>query len=457
MLASEVSQSKVGQSKGGEGNISVAIDPAPVKRANRIGVIAVVVSFSAFLLWASFAPLAQGVSSPGTIVVETRRKQVQHLSGGIVREILVREGQEVRQDEVLMRLEGLQTKAGHEAAMQQYLGLRAQESRLIAERDHAEIIRFHPSLSDARFGFAAERQRANQEGLFVARRNARMLDLKAADESILGLKASLAGTEGPLYARRVQEATIARELSSSRELVNAGFLPLQRVRELERTLEDVKGGITDLEANRKRLEQSIAEQVTRRDLKIKEFQREVGQQLTDVQKEVEAAEERLKASDAELARIDIRAPVAGQVVGLATQTVGGVVTGSQKLMEIVPKDEGLLIEAKVPPNFIDRVKAGQWVDVRFTTFANTPQLVVQGKLLTISTDAVDASGGLANLPGSYYLGRVVLTELGQQQLGGRQLQAGMPVEVIIKTGERSVLKYLLHPIIKRMASSMIEE
>jgi protease secretion system membrane fusion protein len=430
---------------------------APVRRANRIGVIAVVVSFTAFLLWASFAPLAQGVSSPGTIVVETRRKQVQHLSGGIVREILVREGQEVAQDEVLMRLEGLQTKAGHEAALQQYLGLRAQESRLIAERDNASVVSFHPSLSDPRFGPAAERQRLNQESLFAARRNTRSLDLQAADEAIAGLRASLAGTEGPLNARRVQEATISKELGSSRELASAGFLPLQRVRELERSLEEVRGGIVDLEANRKRLEQGIAEQFTRRDLKIKEFRREVDQQIAEVQKEVEAAEERLKASDAELARIDIRAPVAGQVVGLATQTVGGVVTGSQKLMEIVPRDEELLIEAKVPPNFIDRVKAGQAVDVRFTTFANTPQLVVQGKLLTISTDSVEAPGALPNTPGSYYLGRVVLTELGKQQLGGRQLQAGMPVEVIIKTGERSVLKYLLHPIIKRMASSMIEE
>jgi len=430
---------------------------APVRRANRIGVIAVVVSFTAFLIWASFAPLAQGVSSPGTIVVETRRKQVQHLSGGIVREILVREGQEVAQDEVLMRLEGLQTKAGHEAALQQYLGMRALESRLIAERDQLAAISFHPSLSNPRYGEAAERQRLNQESLFTARRNARLLDLQAADEAIAGLRASLGGTEGPLNARRLQESTIARELSSSRELASAGFLPLQRVRELERSLEEVKGGIIDLEANRKRLEQGIAEQFTRRDLKIKEFRREVDQQIAEVQKEVEAAEERLKASDAELARIDIRAPVAGQVVGLATQTVGGVVTGSQKLMEIVPRDEGLLIEAKVPPNFIDRVKTGQPVDVRFTTFANTPQLVVQGKLLTLSTDSVEAPGALPNTPGSYYLGRVVLTELGKQQLGGRQLQAGMPVEVIIKTGERSVLKYLLHPIIKRMASSMIEE
>jgi protease secretion system membrane fusion protein len=175
---------------------------------------------------------------------------------------------------------------------------------------------------------------------------------------------------------------------------------------------------------------------------------------------VEAIEERLKANQAEMDRIEIKAPVAGQVVGLTIQTVGGVVTGSQKLMDIVPSQEDLLIEAKVPPNFIDRVKAGQHVDVRFTTFANTPQLVVEGSLESISTDAIDASGALSLSPtgfNSFYLGRVRLTSFGIEKLQGRQLQAGMPVEVVIKTGERSVLKYLLHPIIKRMASSMIEE
>lgn len=371
---------------------------APVRRANRIGVIAVVVSFAAFLVWASFAPLAQGVSAQGTLVVETKRKQVQHASGGIVREILVREGQEVAHDEVLMRLDGLQVRAGYEGTLQQYLGLRAQESRLLAERAGSAGIVFHPSLTDGRYGEAAEKQRSNQLALFEARRRSRDLDLQAMDESILGMRASLAGTEGPLRARRLQEETIARELASSRELAQAGFMALQRVRELERALEDTRGSVLDLEANRKRLEQSIAEQLSRRDLRIKDFLREVGQQIADVQKEVEAAEERLKASSAELSRIEIRAPVAGQVVGLATQTIGGVVTGSQKLMEIVPKDEGLLIEAKVPPNFIDRVKAGQSVDVRFTTFANTPQLVVEGKLLTISTDAVEGSGGSQVFP-----------------------------------------------------------
>ena len=434
--------------------------PGDVKRANRIGILAVVVSFAAFLIWASFAPLAQGVAAQGTVMLDTKRKQVQHPSGGILREILVKEGQLVREGEVLMRLDPVQTRANLETTLQQYLGYRALESRLLAERSGAGSIQFHPSLFSAASGQNAAQHRDNQQQLFESRRNSRQLELKATDEALAGLEASLKGTEGGLEARRMQAQMTAKELESTRGLAAEGFAALQRVRELERSLVDTKGAIADLEANRLRIEQSIQEQQSRRELKLKDFLRDVNQQLTDVQKEVEAIEERLKANQAEMDRIEIRAPVAGQVVGLTIQTVGGVVTGSQKLMDIVPSQEDLLIEAKVPPNFIDRVKAGQHVDVRFTTFANTPQLVVEGRLESISTDAIDASGAMSLSPtgfNTFYLGRVKLTNSGVEKLQGRQLQAGMPVEVVIKTGERSVLKYLLHPIIKRMASSMIEE
>lgn len=430
-----------------------------VKRANRIGVLAIVVSFAAFMLWASFAPLAQGVAAQGTVMLDTKRKQVQHPSGGIVREILVKEGQWVGQDEVLMRLDPLQTQASYEAALQQYLSLRAQESRLLAERSGSEQIRFHESLFRQDDAEAAGLQRDNQLKVFEARRSTRKLELEAIDQSISGLRATLAGTEGPLSARKHQQGLLQIELKASRGLAAEGFLAQQRVRELERSLSDVDGSLTDLEANRERLRNSIAEQGTRRQQRLEDFQRDVMLQLAEVQKEVEASEKRLKASKAELSRIEIKAPVAGQVVGLAIQTVGGVVSGSQKLLEIVPKEEDLLVEAKVPPNFIDRVKGGQHVDVRFTTFANTPQLVVQGKLLSISSDAIDSGMSAMSSSGfgTHYLARVQITADGVKALAGRQLQAGMPVEVVIKTGERSVLKYLLHPIIKRMASSMIEE
>jgi protease secretion system membrane fusion protein len=172
-----------------------------------------------------------------------------------------------------------------------------------------------------------------------------------------------------------------------------------------------------------------------------------------VSREVLSDNEKLHAVTDDLGRTEIKAPASGQVVGLAVQTVGGVVQPGQKLMDIVPKDAPLLLEARVAPHLIDRVHADLPVDVRFSSFAHSPQLVVDGKVVSISGDLLTEPQ--TNV--SYYLARVQVTPEGLKHLGKRQLQPGMPVEVIFKTGERSMLTYLLHPLTKRLAASMIEE
>ena len=184
-----------------------------------------------------------------------------------------------------------------------------------------------------------------------------------------------------------------------------------------------------------------------------EYRKEVESQLAEVAREAESEAERFRATQDDLARIEIKAPAAGQVVGLAFQTVGGVIGPGQKLMDIVPEDQALLIEARVAPHLIDRVTQGLPVDVRFSSFAHTPQLVVNGKVVSVSGDQlIDQHTGLG-----YYLARVGVTAEGYKKLGTRQLQPGMPVEVIFLTGERSMLTYLLNPLTKRLAASMTEE
>lgn len=164
-------------------------------------------------------------------------------------------------------------------------------------------------------------------------------------------------------------------------------------------------------------------------------------------------EQKFKSVSNDLERTEIKAPAAGQVVSLAVQTVGSVVQPGQKLMDIVPEDEPLLLEAHVAPHLIDRVKSGLPVDVRFNSFAHSPQLVVEGKVVSVSADLLTEPQ--TGVP--YYLARVQVTSEGAKTLGKRQLHPGMPVEVVFKTGERSVLTYLLHPLIKRMSASMKEE
>jgi protease secretion system membrane fusion protein len=223
--------------------------------------------------------------------------------------------------------------------------------------------------------------------------------------------------------------------------------------ELERNMADVSASVADVKANLARAQSAILEVRQRADALRSEYRKEVDTQLAEVRRDVQAETEKFKALTEELARTEIRTPVTGQVVGLAIQTVGGVAQAGQKLMDVVPQNEALVLETQVAPNLIDRIHPGAPVDVRFSTFAHTPQLVVTGIVDSISADILtDPSGKF-----SYYLARVSITTEGMKTLGKRQLQPGMPVEVVIKTGERSLLTYLLHPLLKRVSASMKEQ
>jgi membrane fusion protein, protease secretion system len=169
---------------------------------------------------------------------------------------------------------------------------------------------------------------------------------------------------------------------------------------------------------------------------------------------VQADAEKFKVQVADLKRVAIRSPAAGQVVGLAVQTVGAVVQSGQKLMDIVPEQQTLMVEARIAPHLIDKVHSGLVADIRFNTFAHSPQLVVPGEVVSVSGDLL-ADQGAQSMP--YFLARLQVTPEGMKKLGSRQMQAGMPAEVVVKTGSRTMLTYLLSPLLKRMATSLKEE
>lgn len=424
-----------------------------VGRAGRIGLWALAVGFGGFLLWAALAPLDEGVPGPGTVALDTKRKAVQHLSGGIVQEVLVREGDEVKEGQVLIKLDSAVARANYESARQNYLGLLAMQGRLEAEQLGRNTITWHPDLKEASTDPKIQQQIMNQEQLFSTRKNLLRSDLQSIEESIQGQEGLLQSYASMLTSRQSQLRLINDELSHLRGLVEEGYAPRNRQRELERTVADTSASMADLQGNTLRAKSSIAELRSRAVSRKQEYRKEVETQLADVARQVLAEAERYRAVRNDLERTEVRSPAAGQVVGLATQTVGGVVTPGMKLMDIVPKGAPLMLEAHVAPHMIDRVKTGMPVDVRFSSFANSPQLVVQGKVDSISGDLLtDAQG-----QNSYYLARVQVTDEGVKVLGHRQLHPGMPVEVVFKGGERSMLTYLLHPLTKRLAASMTEE
>ncbi|MFA7270551.1 MAG: HlyD family type I secretion periplasmic adaptor subunit [Sterolibacterium sp.] len=425
--------------------------PTDTSQPARVGLWVLGFGFGGFLLWAGLAPLDEGVPTQGMVTIDTKRKAVQHLSGGIVKQVMVKEGQSVKQGDPLLSIDDAVSLANYESVRQHYLTLRAMEGRLLAEQSAQVKINFHPDLLQAGGDSYLRQTMNNQVQLFQSRRMALQAEMDAMEESIQGQEASIQGAEGMLRARTRQLEFIQEELKGVRDLVKEGYAPRNKQLELERTAAEAMGAIADLQGKILRGRRDIAEMKLRDVQHHQEYRKEVDTQLADVRREVQADAEKYKAVTQELGRTVIRAPSEGQVVGLAVQTVGAVVGPGQKLMDIVPRNEALLLEARVPPHLIDKVRAGLEVDVRFSSFAHSPSLVVQGKLESISSDLI------IEPQTAYYLARVSITPEGMTVLGNRQMQAGMPAEVVIKTGERTVLTYLLHPLLKRMAASMKEE
>lgn len=427
--------------------------PARARRVGRIAGWTLAAGLAAFIAWAALAPLDEGVPAPGSVALTTKRKTVQHMSGGLVREVLVREGQPVVQGQPLLRLDDALARANYEAVRQHYLGLRAMEGRLLAEQAGAGAIRFHPDVMAAAGDPQVAGQIAAQEQLLAARRATLEADLAGIAETIEARKGALVSYRSIMESRRSQLALLNEELGQTRGLVQEGYAPRNRQLELERMVADARSAIADLEGNIVQATRAIAEQTQRAQQRRSQFRQETAAQLAETLREVNAQQEKFKAAREELARMEIRSPATGQVMGLQVQTVGGVIQAAQPLMDVVPEGEGLLLEARVPPHLIDRIRPGLPVDARFSSFAHAPQLVVDAKVLTVSHDLLNDPETRT----SYYLARMEVTPEGLKALGGRQLQPGMPAELVFRTGERSLITYVLHPLVKRMAASMKEE
>ncbi len=422
-------------------------------RSGRIGWWALGIGVGVFLVWAATAPLDEGVPSQGVVSIDTKRKAVQHLSGGIVKEVLVTEGSRVTEGQLLVRLDDAAAKANYEGVRQRYLGLRAMQARLLAEQGSQTVINYHPDLQTASQDPLIRQQMFTQEQLLQSRRAALRADLQSLEESIRGSQALIQSYEGILGSRRAQLALLTEELNNTRGLVKDGYAPRNRQLELERLVAESNASMAELLGNTTRASQTIAELRQRAIARQQEYRKEIETQLAEVSREVVGDAERFRALKDDLGRTEIKSPATGQVVGLVVQTVGGVIGAGMKLMDIVPDNELLMLETQVAPHLIDRVKEGLPVDVRFSAFAHSPQLVVDGKVVSISGDLLADPITHA----SYYLARVSVTPEGLKRLGKRQMQPGMPVEVVFRTGERSLLTYMLHPLTKRMAASMKEE
>lgn len=423
------------------------------RSATHYGLWSLIIGFGFLLAWAAFAPMDEGVPAQGLVTLDTKRKAIQHLQGGIVKEVMVREGQVVKEGQVLMVLEQAVVRANLESARQHYQALRAAESRLLAEQQNLSKITWHPDLQTARTDALVAQHQQIQEQLFKSRRSSLQASLAALSENLAGQEALQVGTQRMLLERKTQQRLVQEELAGIQDLVKEGYMPRNKELELNRNLAEVSSVIADIESNNQRLTRSIEEVRQRMKVTRLEYQKEIENQLAEIRREVQADAEKLTAVTQDMERTEIRSPAAGQVVGLSVQTVGAVIAPGQHVMDIVPEQAPLMVEARVPPHVIDRVKPGLMTDIRFSSFAHSPQLVVEGRMMSVSGDLLTDS----ETHQSYYLARIDITEKGRRSLASRTIQPGMMAEVVIRTGERSMLTYLMYPLVRRLAQSMKEE
>ncbi len=393
--------------------------------------------------WAALAPLDGAVVAPAVVTVESHRKTVQHREGGIVRAILVREGDAVQTGDSLVQLDDTEPHAELAILEGNLVALRSGEARLIAERGGAGEVRMTADLllriaTEPMVAAAIEAERL----VFEARRTSREGEIGLLQQRILAFEEEIRGTELQVRSKRRQQILIEEELEGVRYLYAKGYAPRTRLLALEREAERLGGEIGAHRSEAARARAAILE-IRLHILQIeKTFREEVAEELRDAQAEIaRVTEERRTALDA-FERTQIRAPQSGYVVGLSVHTIGGVVGAGQAIMDIVPATDRLMLEAQVAPQDIDKVADGQEVLVRLSALDRSETPEVSGSVLTVSADRLVSPDGAT----PYYLVQIDINESELAKWKDPILLPGMPAEAFIKTGQRTALSYLFKPI-----------
>lgn len=424
-----------------------------IKKYTRMGWEIVIAGFGGFLIWAALAPLDQGVPLNGKVSVATKRKAVQHQDGGTVDAILVKEGDLVMAGEVIVRMNSIQAKANAETNRVQYYIAKATEARLIAERDDLQQIEFPQMLKDVVDYPRIANYLDSQTEIFTSRRNTLQSQLSVLAENINGLKSKTAGLQASRENKLEQLKFINEQLKGIRELEKEGYVARNRLLELEQTVAQINATISEDVGNIALAQSQIAE-LKLSQLKLRqEYKAEVRAQLSDVQKQVDALGNQLTGLDYDLEKVLVRAPVSGTVVGMNVFTEGAVVAPGFTMMEIVPRDDSLVVEGQLAVHLIDKVSPGLPVELMFTAFNRNMTPHIPGEVTQISADRL-----IDEVTGSpYYQLIAKVSPEGIDLMPDLTVKPGMPVEMFVKTGERTMLNYLLKPITDRLKLSMSEE
>ena len=403
-----------------------------------------VVAFLAIGLggWASTAEISGAPIAPGFVVVDSNVKKVQHPTGGVVGEVLVRDGDHVKAGDSLVRLDETVTRANLAIVHKGLIELYARKARLAAERDGAETVATPKELGDSIGDADVQEALASERKLFELRRTARLGQKQQLRQRIAQLQEEIRGLEAQQAAKTKETELIEQELGGMRELWKKNLIPIDKLTALERETARLQGERGQLVASAAQAKGKIAEtelQVLQVD---QDLSSDVAKELRETDGKIGEYVERKVAAEDQLKRTDIRAPQDRVVFQSTANTVGGVVAAGDPIMLIVPETDTLLVETKVDPKDIDKVQFGQPVLLRFSAFdiRTTPE--INGTVSRVAADtSTDQRTGQ-----TYYVVRIGMTPDQIARLGNVRLTPGMPVEAFIQTGQRTMLSYLIKPL-----------
>jgi epimerase transport system membrane fusion protein len=423
-----------------------------LKSHKKFGMLLFLILFGFGGLWATTAPIDGAAVAPGKVMVRSYSKVVQHLEGGIISNIFVENGARVEKGAPILDIDNTQPMAQLEIANSQYIALRSMEIRLIAERDGLTNLAYQSEFLS--LGERAHEETRAQIEIFNARRSALQGSTAVLQQRIEQLHSQIIGLEGLQTSKEQLAESYTDELGDVRELLSQGFSDKNRLRELERNVALFNGEVADLIANIASTEIQVGETQLQILQQEKEFRNQVVTELGEVQTNVNDTIERVNALEDIVSRTVVRAPESGIVNGLQVHTIGGIIGPGMRIVDIVPEEDDLIIEATVSPNDIDRVAIGQNATIRFPTFGMGSVPTIYGTVINLSADSfTDEAGG-----GSFYLARVEVSPDGMEGLVNElSLMPGMPAEVFIATGSRTFFEYLFKPFSNAIARGLRED
>lgn len=433
--------------------VAGTVPPLNTRKVVNVGYLIIFVFFGVFGGWAALAPLESAAVAPGVVGVKTKRKTIQHLEGGIVDKIHVQDGDEVKQGQVLIRLEETQSKASLDLLRGNYWSLSALEARLISERDGRDDVHFPDWLTEQKADADIAQILDGEINIFVIRREALAGQIAILKQGIAQYREEVKGLKGQIVSENRQLELLDDELEGVQTLLDKGLARRPRLLGLQRQKAEVEGRRSQSTARIARVKQSVAETRLRMSEVRTTMINEVVEKLRDAQSERVDIAERIRAAEDVLVRTKIRAPMDGTVVDLKIHTKGGVISPGEPLMDIVPSHDQLVVEAQVDPNDIDVVYPGLLARVRLSAFSQRTTRPIKGRVVSVSADRlVNKNTGLP-----YYTAIVELTEDPREVLGGASLHPGMSAEVMLITGTGTALDYLLAPVSRTFERAFREE